>query len=907
MTKKSKIILGILGAITPLLSVPVIASACDKNKPKPEPKPDPKPDPKPEPKPDPNKELEKNKIEELRIEIASKASELKTKESQLEELKKSSDADSKATEISNLEASIQTLSDELFEKRETIAKGGEGTDRDKSITAAYIISLNSKFEEELNKESIDQYNPAPTKEEEAKIVKAIDKYIGKIDLINSANLTEDSLAWAKGLKYNWEIDKGNRTKGSRYLLSSFNWGPSNAYAGNSFYGTISGRSNWKANRWNQWLSTLKEAVTLHLVPSKVWLKANINLIMKRVYNKQLQDFLNGEETEKTLVALIDSAPNNTEDLKAKNAFFKYYVTEYYNASTYGLGENLTELKVFKQNTLDEKEQTIEVLKNGRYEKVYGLGFTEKDLNQNQVGIGYMPGTEGQLTGKDVYNQYLKMVTTSELTPDEVYQKGYSSAKGAAENMKKIATEVSKLIKGESGEWAPTIKYDADGPGPDEVQDLKVTIRSSDGTINLGEFNKWLNSEEFFFGREDKSFYTNELKESLLNDQTPGMVAARASLTKLGYDPLKGDETKYNGITNDQFYYGALESFKWYNQFKATTQAYGAKFFGKTVPDYGIDTYEYANRTNEGVGAYNGSVKNFFFNADPYYSLPKWSVTSFANHESMMGHHNQIKYAELYLAKIDGQNLGSVFDYTSYVEGWALFMEWFGIENGFYGTPDYESTDYYAMPKDFSLSKGITSFFTSTNDADITPEMIKQIKELHGGVYWKQVSSVNEISDEKEHAKKAVKLANMLQYFGALNEAQLRNMRLALDTSYHGIGVQGKSDLPAGASIKQVREFMKANSALGIGDINSESRRYLSLPGQATAYNSGKEVMLDLYKKVQNKLGFNRKQFIEATTTENGKPIEHGEIKKFFDILLRNSALPMDTLKSVVYKVYNITE
>lgn len=379
------------------------------------------------------------------------------------------------------------------------------------------------------------------------------------------------------------------------------------------------------------------------------------------------------------------------------------------------------------------------------------------------------------------------------------------------------------------------------------------------------------------------------------------------LTKFDYNQLlseKNKATKHGSITNEEFYYGGLSAFKAYDQFKKTTQNYGRKFFAKNVPDYDIQTYAFDDREFVGVGAYNSGIQKFMFNADPYFSLPKWSVTSFANHESMMGHHNQLMYAQRYLSSVGEfgkYKLGNVFHYTSYVEGWALFMEWFGIEAGFYGTPDYDNKDgdLYAMPVDFSTAHGITNFFTAKTEAEVTDDMIKQIKDLHNGVYWNKVAQVNKYENQdKKHAMDAVKLANLLQYQGALNEAQLRNMRLALDTAYHGKGVKGHEDLPAGASINQVREFMKKNSSLGIGDITSESRRYLSYVGQATSYNSGKAVMMDLYTKVQKKLGLTRREFVEKD--------DHKYVKEFFDALLRNSALPMDALIKSVSAKYGLT-
>ncbi|SYV89575.1 Uncharacterised protein, partial [Metamycoplasma alkalescens] len=35
----------------------------------------------------------------------------------------------------------------------------------------------------------------------------------------------------------------------------------------------------------------------------------------------------------------------------------------------------------------------------------------------------------------------------------------------------------------------------------------------------------------------------------------------------------------------------------------------------------------------------------------------------------MGHHNQIYYAEKFLKTINGQTIGNIFNYTSYIEGW----------------------------------------------------------------------------------------------------------------------------------------------------------------------------------------------------------------------------------------------
>lgn len=783
------------------------------------------------------------------------------------------------------------------------------------VVADYIVEVRNQLDSALNnpadvEELKDVDFEKPTREQVEAIANFYEKYINLLELIKEENLNAITTAWKDATIYSWQMVQKNYLAGGRNVLSKYGWGAGNVYAANSFYGTILDQEDWAKAE-----ARLQEAVKKDIVLSKVVIKNNVKEALREFFANELNRFLDDDTLAEISVSdLIDL--NTDTDKKDLREFWKYYATEYYNASKHGLGQNLKELKLYKENVYNETENTISVSKeaDGKLVErpVYGLGFTKFDLEAKGVGFSQVGGDETE-SGKTIYDQITKMASTSEDTPNDVYQSGYKTSKGVSKNMTAIASEVAKLIVGENGAWETTIKYDADGIGPEPVKDLKLTIRDAEGNIDLQAFAKWLNQEQFFFGREDKTFYTDTYKKSLSED--PTLKEYKTNLSAYGYDILTRDENKakeYGSITNEQFYYGALEAFKAYDQFMKSTIKNGKSFFGKTVPDYKAVTYLYERRDQEGVGAYNsdtrildanGNVTSvqgaFNFNCDPYYSLPKWSVTSFANHEGIMGHHNQIYYARQHLASQNGENLGAnAFDFTSYVEGWALFMEWFGIEAGYYGTPDYDNkdNDYYAKPTDFSHAKGITSFFTAKTKADITDDMIKQIKELHGGVYWTLTTKDGE-TDEKEHAQRAVKLTNMLQYFGALNEAQLRNMRRAVDPAYHGQGIEAKSDLPANASINDVRRFMSANSALGVGDIMSESKRYLNLAGQAISYNAGKEKMLSLYDQVRKHLGLSRRDFVEK---EN-----HKYIKEFFDVLLKNSALPLDTLEKVTKIHYGI--
>ncbi|MGX9395315.1 DUF885 family protein [Mycoplasma sp. 1781] len=873
-----------------------------------------------------NQRYEKEYVEAKKAAVEDEANKalkakIDAKDAQIADLTQKSQNADEATkakleqEIRNAEAERAQLDDQYQENIESkilpilakIAEEGdlryyEGTLKN---TAEYVVLSYKKFQRDLAKlASRDDLDiNYPSKENAQEIIKFYQDWINTFSKINSRNLNTASTAWVSGLKYEWEIAKTVYASESRLLGVWLEWGLSSAYPINAFYDTISSIDEERAPKVQK---NLKEGIESDVVLSKVVIKNNVRSILSNFYQDQLKEFLKGSDEEIKVTDLIAKNEELAKSSPKLVEFHKFYADEYYKASKSGLGENLGELKLYKTNKINEKENHVEVFDGNDVKTVYGVGLTEKDLNAKNVGLNSIVGKPGVTDGDKVYSGILKFSTTTDDTAQDVFNSGYETTTTAAKNMKLTAAAVAKLITGkDKGVWAPTIKYDADGLGPNPVKEVKLNIRDANGEINISDFYKWLNQEQFFFGREDASYYTEAKKHDLAND--PKLEDARKNLTRLGYDFLKTNHKKYGSITNEQFYYGALEAFKGYHEFRDTTIDHGYSYFPKSVPRYGITSYEYKRRAEEGVGAYNGNAQvekdgfgAFTFNVDPYYSLPKWSVTSFANHESVMGHHNQIYYAKKFLKTIDGLTVGNIFDYTSYAEGWALFMEWFGIESGLYGTPDFDSEDYYAFPVSFKHSNGITSFVSSAISQDesaVTAAEIKGMKELHGGVYWSLVASEgkNNSSDE-EHTLRAVELANMLQYFGALNEAQLRNMRRAVDPAYHG-RIEGKEDLPAGASIQDVRNFLHANSALGIGDITSESKRYLNLPGQATSYNAGKEAMLKLYDRVRQSKGLSRKDFVTVEDKAN--------IKELLNLMLETGGLPLETLKEIVELHYKL--
>ncbi len=324
--------------------------------------------------------------------------------------------------------------------------------------------------------------------------------------------------------------------------------------------------------------------------------------------------------------------------------------------------------------------------------------------------------------------------------------------------------------------------------------------------------------------------------------------------------------------------------------KATDALYDSNF--NSIPDYVLSPYDYAIREDIGVGMEGPRGSNQFqYNCDPYYSLPKWSVSSLTTHEGKMGHHTQQAYWTKYLPGGDGKNgdgPGYTFVNDSFHEGWAVFTEWFANELEVYGTGLNTDT---RMPTDFLTGKGIVPQY----DASKVQELTAQMKELHGGVYYEKAQG-NDNSDEK--LQNSIKLANMLQYYGYLNEAQLRNMRLCLDTAFHHQDTNGNSALPYGASLQDARNYMKATSALGIGDINSESIRYLVMPSQATGYMLGKIIFEDLFKQAESALHANGK-LSQGQSLINDKKYT----KEVFNLFLKNGEIPLEVLQNIMNQLY----
>jgi uncharacterized protein (DUF885 family) len=108
-------------------------------------------------------------------------------------------------------------------------------------------------------------------------------------------------------------------------------------------------------------------------------------------------------------------------------------------------------------------------------------------------------------------------------------------------------------------------------------------------------------------------------------------------------------------------------------------------------------------------------------------------------------------------------------------------------------------------------------------------------------------------------------------YGKLSAEMLRACRLVTDTGMHALGW----------TKKQAMDFGLANNAGNFKELDAETTRYLSIPGQATAYKIGELKIHELRKRAEDKMGY------------------AFDIRKFHDLVLAGGAVPLTVLEEIV--------
>jgi uncharacterized protein (DUF885 family) len=108
-------------------------------------------------------------------------------------------------------------------------------------------------------------------------------------------------------------------------------------------------------------------------------------------------------------------------------------------------------------------------------------------------------------------------------------------------------------------------------------------------------------------------------------------------------------------------------------------------------------------------------------------------------------------------------------------------------------------------------------------------------------------------------------------FGRLTYAMWRACRLVVDTGVHS----------QGWTRQQVLDYLATNTALSLHEVETETDRYISWPGQALSYRIGYLKIRELRARAEKELG------------------EHFDVRLFHDAVLKNGSVPLPVLERQV--------
>lgn len=176
-----------------------------------------------------------------------------------------------------------------------------------------------------------------------------------------------------------------------------------------------------------------------------------------------------------------SIDNKLQELTSTlNDFMYFYCGSYYTTSNYYGGTN-TELTLSKTKaeTGGEVEQTLS-LTDGT--SVYGVGFTEADLNTPYIGLGFMNITNGatninksSYSGNNIYDQMLYSNNSIDTNAETIYKNGSELTIAGTTKMKSIANQViTNILNKTTDNFSETsINYTSD---PFSVVPTEKTIK-----------------------------------------------------------------------------------------------------------------------------------------------------------------------------------------------------------------------------------------------------------------------------------------------------------------------------------------------------------------------------------------------------------------------------------------------
>ena len=172
--------------------------------------------------------------------------------------------------------------------------------------------------------------------------------------------------------------------------------------------------------------------------------------------------------------------------------------------------------------------------------------------------------------------------------------------------------------------------------------------------------------------------------------------------------------------------------------------------------------------------------------------------------------------------------------------------------GYYwvNTYDLPSRTLYTLPA-LTVNEAVPGHhFTGSLHNELGDSIPKFRKELYLSAYGEGWGLYSEFLAEEMGM-----YTTPYEKFGQLTYEMWRACRLVVDTGIHA----------KGWTREQVIDYMSSNTALSLHEINTETDRYISWPGQALSYKIGEIKIRELRKKAEQELGpkFDIREFHEV--------------------------------------------
>lgn len=426
---------------------------------------------------------------------------------------------------------------------------------DKSITKQLNAQYNSELSVALGNKAYYQL----TKDNQPKVVSVINKYLDQVNNIiaeteNSFKLDES--IWLRGFQYELQTKKKLVESNIRYIIvNSYDQMIMTNYS-KSFQKTIAnaagqwmnGKNLVSANdRINQLTAidtyitdihnNLQEGLEVGTTWSGVLAKHTIGSMLQMLYDAELKQIAtsssgasisdlnnatlkgslftkntnydawktSSKDDENTKKSVDELVTKTQEDL---DKLMNFLLGDYFKGIKYGRPTSISEGKSINfelVSTSPKEEDNGFSIKSGSDTKyIKGLGLDSKDLETKDIGIGFS-GPTGQAIYKALLQKHSNVIDAD---PSQQYEFGASQVKGILNAMTQVANKIADL-KGNgttNKEWKETYMYDQDSSGNEfaSVKKENVEIRNSSGVVNMPNFFQWLNSDQFFNGRDIRS-------------------------------------------------------------------------------------------------------------------------------------------------------------------------------------------------------------------------------------------------------------------------------------------------------------------------------------------------------------------------------------------------------------------